>query len=58
MSKGSSPRPLSVPQETFAQRWERTFGRLPREATHFGIQEADEYFAGVTLADPETKETT
>lgn len=25
--KGDRPRPLSVPAETFAERWERTFGK-------------------------------
>lgn len=30
MSKGSTPRPLSVPQETFRERWEKTFGALRR----------------------------
>lgn len=27
MSKGSTPRPLSVPQETYAERWEKTFSK-------------------------------
>jgi len=29
--KGDTPRPKSVPPETYAERWERTFGD-PREA--------------------------
>jgi hypothetical protein len=27
--KGDKPRPLSVPQEAFAERWERIFGKPP-----------------------------
>jgi hypothetical protein len=27
--KGDKPRPLSVPQETFAERWASTFGKPP-----------------------------
>lgn len=27
MSKGSKPRPLSVPRDEYASAWERTFGR-------------------------------
>ena len=43
MSKGSKPRPLSVPRDEYASAWERTFGvddgvrweRLtPREGSH------------------------
>lgn len=30
--KGDTPRPVSVPQETFAERWERTFGKREPQA--------------------------
>lgn len=29
--KGSKRRPAAVPQETLAERWERTFGRVEPE---------------------------
>lgn len=33
MSKGSNRRPASVPQETFAERWGRAFGRQCEHVT-------------------------
>ena len=29
MSKGSAPRPISVPQAEYDRRWDETFGRKP-----------------------------
>jgi len=48
MSKGDTPRPLSVPQETYASEWDRIFGchRLPDPSTSSSGQ-AHRYKAGV-----------
>lgn len=29
MSKGSSPRPIQIPQDEYKKRWEETFGKKP-----------------------------
>lgn len=34
--KGSSPRPFSVDQKTYADNWERAFGKKPNPALSYG----------------------
>lgn len=54
MSKGSTPRPLSVPQETFADRWSKTFASPRGKLWNPGLLPT--HVLGSPAADPETKE--
>ena len=40
MSKGSNPRPLSVPRADFHDAWARTFGYRPMAVTHIPLYES------------------
>lgn len=41
--KGDTPRPFSVDQETFANNWERIFGKKEKICEYSGLLNVEEY---------------
>lgn len=43
--KGDTPRPFSVDQETYANNWERIFGKKEKICEYSGLPNMEEYHA-------------
>jgi hypothetical protein len=48
--KGDTPRPFSVPQETYASNWDKVFGKKNEECAYSGLPSPASYEQ--TLTEP------